>query len=219
MPISCCRLADRRTAGPAVDVCHYWGRQLRRWLWLSANDFDRPELAVEASVLRSQVWGRQIPLPILGYVWLEDRSATHTVASPINGLVGYGPRPAGGVNISVAGLRGRWHLQAWAAGESFINLGEGIARSLRADCLLLLPSGAALAQGVATLEVIDQEFLTSGLPTRTPSRHSPPSDRTSILTETSKRGKTAPVSDEERLEATIAWTQPESRPVCGHLAR
>jgi hypothetical protein len=137
-------------------------------LWLSANDFDRPEFAVEASVLRSQVWGRQIPLPILGYVWLEDRAATHTVASPINGLVGYGPRPAGGVNISVAGLRGRWHLQAWAAGESFINLGEGIARSLRADCLLLLPSGAALAQGVATLEVRDQEFLPSGLPTPDP---------------------------------------------------
>jgi len=44
----------------------------------------------------------------------------------------------------------------------------GIARSLRADCLLLLPSGAALAQGVATLEVRDQEFLPSGLPTPDP---------------------------------------------------
>jgi hypothetical protein len=150
-------------------LCHYWGRQLpHRWLWLSANDFDRPELAVEASVLRSQVWGRQVPLPTLGYGWLEDRSATHMVASPITGLVRYAPRPTGGVNISVAGLRGRWQLQAWAPDESFVELGEGIAQSLRANCLLLLPSGEALAHGMATLEVRDQEWLTTGLPTPDP---------------------------------------------------
>ena len=158
---------------PLVDrpsmLCHYWGRQLpRRWLWLSANDFDRPELAVEAGVLRSQAWGRSVPLPTLGYAWLEDRSATHMVASPISGLVRYAPRPAGGVNISVAGLRGRWHLQAWAPDESFVDLGEGIAQSLRADCLLTLPSGEALAQGVATLEVRDEEWLPSGLPKMDP---------------------------------------------------
>jgi hypothetical protein len=96
---------------------------------------------------------------------VEDRSARHLVASPIDGLVQYAPRPAGGVNISVAGLHGRWHLQAWAPGESFVDLGEGIAQSLRADCLLLAPSGAALAQGVATQEVRDEKWLTSGLPT------------------------------------------------------
>jgi hypothetical protein len=43
------------------------------------------------------------------------------------------------IHISVAGLHGRWHLQAWAPGESFVDLGEGIAQSLRADCLLLAP--------------------------------------------------------------------------------
>jgi hypothetical protein len=166
-------------------LCHYWGRQLPdRWLWLSANDFDRPELAVEASVLRCHAWGRQVPFPTLGYAWLVDRSATHIVASPINGLVRYAPRPTGGVNISVAGLRGQWHLQAWAPAESFVDLGEGIAQSLRADCLLLAPSRQALAQGVATLEVRDQAWLTSGLPTQTPCRHSPLTDRPPILAET-----------------------------------
>jgi hypothetical protein len=58
---------------PSV-LCHYWGRQLpRRWLWLSANAFDRPELALEASILNSQAWGRRVHLPTLGYAWLEDR--------------------------------------------------------------------------------------------------------------------------------------------------
>jgi hypothetical protein len=90
------------------------------------------------------------------------------VASPITGLVRYAPRPAGGVNISVAGLRGRWQLQAWAPDESFVELGEGIAQSLRANCLLLLPSGEALAHGMATLEVRDQEWLTTGTPTPDP---------------------------------------------------
>jgi len=57
-------------------LCQYWGSKLPcRWLWLSANDFDRPGRAVEASVLTSQVWGRQVHLPTLGYAWLEDRSA------------------------------------------------------------------------------------------------------------------------------------------------
>jgi hypothetical protein len=151
-------------------LCHYWGRRLpQRWLWLSANDFDRPDLAVEASVLRSRAWGRRIP-PTLGYAWLADGSATHMVASPIDGLVRCAPRPAGGVNISVAGLRGRWHLQAWAPGESFVDLGEGIAQSLRADCLLVVPSGEAQAQGVATLEVRDEEWLTTGPPKMDPAQ-------------------------------------------------
>ena len=30
----------------------------RRWLWLSANDFDQSNLAVEVGVLRSKAWGR-----------------------------------------------------------------------------------------------------------------------------------------------------------------
>jgi hypothetical protein len=152
-------------------LCHYWGRQLpRRWLWLSANDFDRPDIAVEASLLNSQAWGRRVPLPTLGYAWLQDRAATHLVASPISGLVRYAPRPAGGVNIFVAGLRGRWQLQAWAPGGSFVDLGERIAQSLRADCRLLVPSGEALAQGVATLEVRDEEWLTSGVPGMDPAQ-------------------------------------------------
>jgi len=56
------------------------------------------------------------------------------------------------------------------ADESFVDLGEGIAQSLHADCLLLAPSGEALAQGVATLEVRDEEWLASGPPTMEPAQ-------------------------------------------------
>jgi hypothetical protein len=62
----------------------------------------------------------------------------------------------------VAGMPGQWHPRALAPAESSIDLGEGIAQSLRADCLLLAPSRQALAQGVATLEVRDQAWLSSG---------------------------------------------------------
>ena len=162
-------------------LCHYWGRQLlRRWLWLSANDLDRPELAVEAGVLRSQAWGRRVPLPTLGYAWLEDRSATHMVASPIDGLVRYAPRATGGVNISVAGLRGRWQLQAWAPGPSFVDLGEGIAQSLRAGCRLLVPSGEALAQGVPPWRFEMRNGLPAACQKWTQPTHSPPT----VLAET-----------------------------------
>jgi hypothetical protein len=150
-------------------LCHYWGRQLpKRWLWLSAKDFDRPELAVEASILRSQAWGGVSPCQLSATP--GSRTARLRIWSPprLAALSGSRPRPAGGVNLSVAGLRGRWHLQARAPGESFVDLGEGIAQSRRADCLLLIPSGEALAQGVATLEVRDEEWLTSGLPRMDP---------------------------------------------------
>ena len=40
--------------------------------------------------------------------------------------------------------------------------------SLRADCLLILPSGQALAQGAATLEIRDEEWLTTGPPKMDP---------------------------------------------------
>ena len=38
-------------------VSHYWGRRLpSEWWWISASQFDRPDVAVECSVLRSGLW-------------------------------------------------------------------------------------------------------------------------------------------------------------------
>jgi hypothetical protein len=165
---------DGRTehvVGRPAMLCHYWGRELpRRWLWLSANDFDQSNVALEVGVLRSKAWGRRIPLPALGYAWLHDSAGTRMVASPIDGLVRYAPRPQGGVNLSITGLAGRWQVQAWAANHSFVHLGEGIAQSLSADLLLVNGFRRALAHGTAILEVRDEAWAATGPPTIDPSR-------------------------------------------------
>ena len=165
---------DARTeelVGRPAMLCHYWGRELpRRWLWLSASDFDRPNVAVEVGVLRSKAWGRRVPLPALGYAWLHDGSGTRSVASPIDGLIRFAPRPGGGVSVSITGLAGRWQLQAWAADQSFVHLGDGIAQSLSADLLLVNASRHAAAHGTAVLEVRDEAWATSGPPTVDPCR-------------------------------------------------
>jgi hypothetical protein len=165
---------DARTeelVGRPAMLCHYWGRELpRRWLWLSASDFDRPNVAVEVGVLRSKAWGRRVPLPMLGYAWLHDRTNTQSVASPIDGLIRYAPRPHGGVNLSITGLAGRWQLEAWAADQSFVHLGDGIAQSLSADLLLVNGSRHAAAHGTAVLEMRDETWATTGPPTVDPCR-------------------------------------------------
>ncbi|HSU34981.1 MAG TPA: hypothetical protein VLJ88_04915 [Propionibacteriaceae bacterium] len=92
------------------------------------------------------------------------------VASPIDGLVRYAARPQGGVNVSITGLAGRWQLQTWAADQSFVHLGEGIAHSLRADVLLVDGSRHAAAHGSGVLEVRDEAWATTGPPTIDPSR-------------------------------------------------
>jgi hypothetical protein len=157
--------------GRPAMLCHYWGRELpRRWLWLSANDFDQSDLALEVGVLRSKAWGRRVPLPALGYAWLHDSAGTRMVASPIDGLVRYAPRPQGGVDLSITGLAGRWQVQAWAANNSFVHLGEGIAQSLSADLLMVNRFRRAVAHGTAILEVRDEAWAATGPPTVDPAR-------------------------------------------------
>jgi hypothetical protein len=88
---------DGRTedlVGRPAMLCHYWGRELpRRWLWLSANNFDQSNMAVELGVLRSKAWGRHVPLPALSYTWLHDRTGTRMVASPSMASSGTPPGP------------------------------------------------------------------------------------------------------------------------------
>ena len=52
-------------------IAHYWGRQLlHEWWWVSANQFDREDTALECAVFRSSLWGTPVRLP-LAYVYLR----------------------------------------------------------------------------------------------------------------------------------------------------
>jgi hypothetical protein len=62
------RIELQRTPGL---VAQYWGRRLmREWWWISAHQFDRPDVTVEAMALRSGLWGLPLAIP-LGYLYLK----------------------------------------------------------------------------------------------------------------------------------------------------
>jgi hypothetical protein len=134
-------------------ACHYWGRRLPdRWLWLSANDFDRPGVAIELGLLRSRLWGLPVPLPPLGYAWVRDGRERY-VATPLTGLIRRMPAGDGGLDLRVIAPGGGWSIRAGAPATTFADLGEGIVQSLRADCVLSGPRGRAISRGTATLEL------------------------------------------------------------------
>jgi hypothetical protein len=153
-------------AAPGM-ACHYWGRRLPdRWVWLSANEFDRPGVAVEASLLTSRLWGAPVPLPPLGYAWLREAGREWYVASPLTGLVRRTVRKSGGgLQINVTAPRRSWTLTAAANAQSFIDLGDGILQSLRADCLIRTATGVTAARGTAVLELRDERWSAAGVPT------------------------------------------------------
>jgi hypothetical protein len=147
-------------------ACHYWGRRLPdRWIWLSAHEFDRPGVAIEASLLTSRLWGVPVPLPPLGYAWLREPGRERYVASPLTGLVRR-TRGAERLQVTVTAPRSSWTLTARADARSFLDLGDGIVQSLRADCLIRTPSGAtAIARGTAVLELRNKRWSATGVPT------------------------------------------------------
>lgn len=63
-------------------IAHYWGRQLpHEWWWVSANQFDREDIAVECAVFRSSVWGSPIRLPF-AYLYLRSVDERKLIMSP-----------------------------------------------------------------------------------------------------------------------------------------
>jgi hypothetical protein len=63
-------------------LSHYWGRQLApEWWWVSANQFDRDDDAVECSVYRSALWGIPVGLP-LAYLYLRRPDGRMLLMAP-----------------------------------------------------------------------------------------------------------------------------------------
>lgn len=131
-------------------IAHYWGRQLpHEWWWVSANQFDQEDTAVECAVLRSSLWGVPVRLP-LAYLYLRHANARKLIIAP----------PA---LAQVTGTPEKFEIQfrpfasktitLRAQGRDYGDLGDGIVNTLVGD--LDIWDGSQLiarAKGTAGLE-------------------------------------------------------------------
>jgi len=156
------RVGDRQFSVPETRglVSHYWGRRLMdRWWWISANHFDEPGIAVEAIVARSHLWGLRAPAVKIGYLWLHSPNSSHTVISPVNGIISVNGRPDA-FTVTSRSITGRnVRLSCSASIDRYNDLGEGIRQTLLGTCAI---EGLATASESAGLEWRQAEAWPSG---------------------------------------------------------
>ena len=131
-------------------MAHYWGRQLpHEWWWVSANQFDQKEIAVDCGVIRTSVWGIPARLP-LAYLSLSHANVRKFIVAPpaITKVTGTPEqfeiqfRPFAAKTITLR-----------AKGRDYGDLGDGIFNTLVGD--LEVWEGdkrIARAEGTAALE-------------------------------------------------------------------
>lgn len=131
-------------------IAHYWGRQLaHEWWWVSANQFDREDIAVECAVLRSSLWGLPVQLP-LAYFYLRRANARTFIVSPPATAQARGTPEE--FEIQFRPLAAKMFTLR-AQGREYGGLGDGIVNTLVGD--LDLWEGSQLiarAKGTAALE-------------------------------------------------------------------
>jgi hypothetical protein len=131
-------------------LSHYWGRALAaEWWWVSANQFDREDVAVECTVLRTGVWGIPIRLP-LAYLYLSQAEDRKLSIAPFElAKVSGGPD-----EFEIQFSRpGQFPITLIARGRDYGNFGDGIVNTLVGD--LEIREGGKLiaaARGTAGLE-------------------------------------------------------------------
>jgi hypothetical protein len=128
---------------PGADGCitHYWGRRLPdSWHWVSALSFTAPDgrhvpnVALEASFLRSRLWGRR-PDMAAGYLWMQEGGRQRLVVSPLNGLITASGR-LGELRLTARYLGGSVRLLCSAPVDAYNDLGEAIQQTLLGTCRL-----------------------------------------------------------------------------------
>ncbi|GIH03882.1 hypothetical protein Rhe02_19490 [Rhizocola hellebori] len=141
-------------AGERFDIAngygcltHYWGRRLPdRWHWISASGFGKSDLAVEASVFRSRLWGKR-PGISAGYLWTMRDGRENTVISPWNGLITI---KGGLTDYQLVARRpgGTTRLQCLAQPGDYNDLGEGIRQTLLGSCTVIDVGAVDLRAGL-----------------------------------------------------------------------
>ena len=128
-------------------IAHYWGARLpRRWHWLSVNT---SSLDVDAVVSHSRLWGLPGPTIAAGYLYLDDRTRSRTIVSPLNGLVRSSGVPGGDVDLVAWAPSGGTRLRFSAPRVAYNDLGEGILQTLVGT----LDADGQHVEGVAGIEV------------------------------------------------------------------
>lgn len=131
-------------------IAHYWGRQLaHEWWWVSANQFDQEDIAVECAVFRSSLWGIPIRLP-LAYLYLRRANARKFVISPPALAQATGTPEKFEIQFRSFAAK---TITLRAQGRDYGDLGDGIVNTLVGD--LDIWEGSQLiarAEGTAALE-------------------------------------------------------------------
>ena len=131
-------------------LSHYWGRALAsEWWWVSANQFDRDDVAVECSVFRTGVWGIPIRLP-LAYLYLRRGGDRKLLIAPFGLANVFGAPNAFEIQFNHPG---RLPITLLARGHDYGDFGDGIVNTLVGD--LEIRDGGELiatARGTAGLE-------------------------------------------------------------------
>lgn len=111
-------------------VSHYWGRKLAsEWWWISAHQFDQPEVAVECVVLKSGLWGMTIPVSI-AYLYLKDGHGSRFNTVPFNLARAEGTPERFTVNVRPIGQE---PITLKCTGYEYGNFGDNIINTLVGD--------------------------------------------------------------------------------------
>ena len=131
-------------------VSQYWGRQLPlEWWWVSANQFDREDVAVECSVFRSRLWGSSMQVPA-AYLYLNRQGKRELIVAPNNQARVSGTPEEFRIEID---RRGKENITLLGNGRAYGDFGDRIINTLTGD--LEIREGdkvIACAQGTAGLE-------------------------------------------------------------------
>ncbi|MBI5157957.1 MAG: hypothetical protein HZA58_08105 [Acidimicrobiia bacterium] len=117
-------------AGAKGVLAQYWGRRLpREWWWISTNQFDAPDLAVECDLFRSGVWGIPASAPA-GYLFIKHGELRKLIMSPTARTRVSGTPE----KFEIAFRRlGKPSIRLRATGSSYGDLGERIVNTLVGD--------------------------------------------------------------------------------------
>ncbi|WP_243076665.1 hypothetical protein [Microbacterium sp. SS28] len=128
------------------SITQYWGRSLAaEWWWISAHQFDRPDVALEGVALRSRAWGTAIQLP-LAYFSLYRAGKSEYIQAPPSRVEVEGTPDEFQVHVW---RRGKEGLSFICVGREYGDFGDGIVNTLTGD-LEIREGGRVIARSTAT---------------------------------------------------------------------